>query len=56
MFIHLSKYKKFTNIYQPSLNKVLVMQSYFLFHFPDKYIYIYIFMKRKRLGDKLKLK
>ena len=36
MFIHVFKCKNFTNIYQASLNKVFIMQSYFLFHFPDK--------------------
>ena len=36
MFIHVSKYKNFTNIYQPSLNKVFVMQLYFIFHFWSK--------------------
>ena len=56
MFIHVFKCKNLTNIYQASLNKVFIMQSYFLFHFTEKNkINNKIFMKTKRLGVKLKL-
>ena len=32
MYIHVSKYKKITNIHQASLNNVFIMQSNFQFH------------------------